>query len=109
MQKKRNPWYWLSVALMLTVAGAYAWKSDLYRRYHDHLRTEAEIQAAQDQVDQLRQNLEASRDRVQDLDSDPLEVEASVRRIKRWARPGERVYRMEEIPSQGPSSPETKP
>ncbi len=109
MRKKRNPWYWLTVALMLTAAGAYAWKSGLYSRYHNHLRYETEIQAKREKVNQLREDLEANRDRVEDLDSDPLEVEASVRRIKRWVRPGERVYRMEKIPSESPSSPAEKP
>ena len=99
MKTKRHTWYWLSAALLLSLAAAYALKADLYGRYQAHLQSEEQIHQFQSQVDHMRANVEAGHERVRALDSNPLENEAAVRRVKGWVRQDEQVYRVVEEPS----------
>jgi len=86
------------------LALAYAARRDLRGRYAAHQQSEDTVRQAGQQVEMLEEQLHQSRQRVEDLSTDPVEMEAAIRRIKRRVREGETVYRVEEAPA-----PEAQP
>jgi len=99
MKKTGYVRYWLVLLLAIGLAGAYGMKNHLAERYQAHLERERQIAEFRAQIGIMRGRAEASRSRVQQLDVNPVEKEAAVRRIKGWTRPGEIVYRVEEVPA----------
>jgi len=103
------PVYWIVLATVAWVAVVYAERRHFRERYQDHLRQEADIRRSQDERERLEDHVEATRRRVGSLDSDPLEIEAGLRRNSGLVRVGERVYRMKEVPrgtlDAGPAGP----
>lgn len=91
--------YWLALALTAAIMAGYASHRNLHRRFKDYLKSEADIQARQDRTATLEGRIEQSRERVESLGSDPLEIEADIRRHKTLVRDGERIYRIEEVPA----------
>lgn len=95
--------YWIILTLAITLAGAYAWKNRLYDRFLEHRDARRQLQEFRQQVGGMHERLETSRARVNELNSNPVENEAAVRRIKGYTRPGETIYRVTELPE--PAAP----
>jgi len=95
---KRNDltWYWLTLALVTALALAYVHFRDLGGRYQDYRRTEATVAAQRQQVELLRKTVADEERRALGMDTDPLEREAAIRRVKRLVRDGEIIFRVEE-------------
>ncbi len=91
--------YCMILLVLSGLALAYGWKNHLLDRYQAHLERERQIAEFRNQIGIMHDRAEASRNRVKQLDVNPVEKEAAVRRIKGWTRPGETVYRVEETPS----------
>jgi cell division protein FtsB len=85
------------LALMLTIGltVAYVVHRDLQGRYDFYLRSTEYVQGLQAQLDALKQEEERLKTRTEGLDSDPVEMEADIRRDKNLVRPGETVFRVD--------------
>lgn len=91
--------YFLVVLLAVLLATLYAGRRNLLGRYIDHEKRQEQLDAAQKQCDDLRKEIDASGRRVSNLGSDPLEIEAAIRRSKDLVREGEKIYRIEVDPA----------
>ncbi len=105
MNKKGRRWYWVTLLLAVAFAVFYLEQRDLPGRY---LNQQHEIGLLNEQREGLRK-LENERDRVrrrvENLNTDPLEIEAAIRSRKRLVREGEVVYRLEETPAEETARP----
>lgn len=93
--KKGRRLYWLTLTLAIMLALAYVVHWDLYGRYAAHQESENATEALLRQVDTLERERDKIQRRVQDLDTNPLEIEAAIRSRKRLVRDGETVFRVE--------------
>ena len=107
MRIHRRIGYLLIVLLAVAFAAAYALHRDFYGLYCDYMQSEEEVRAAHVQAEALESTLDRSRQRVHDLDSNPLEKESAIRRTQHLVRPGEKVFQIEESPTGG-SRPQTQ-
>lgn len=98
MKRTDNTWYWLTLALVTVLALVYIELRDLQGRYADYQRTVETVAEQRARVRQLRETVAAEKQRAEGMDSDPLEQEATIRRVKRLVREGEIVYRVEARP-----------
>lgn len=89
--------YWLALVGAAVLAAVYAERRDLGRRYEELRQTEAEVQTKRLQCETLERRIQASRQRVDSLGSDLLEIEADIRRNKSLVREGETIYRIEPV------------
>lgn len=80
----------------------YVERRDLYGRYLQYQQERDELQALQGQLDELNKEESRLKDHVGDLGTDPVEIEAAVRRSKHLVREGETIYRVE-TPGDTPS------
>ena len=76
------------------LAAAYAVQRDIRGRYEAQRQHQQAVDAARRQVESLERELVQHKERVEGLDHDPVEIEASVRRVRQLVRPGETVYRI---------------
>lgn len=97
MKKTDYTWYWLALALVSALALAYIDRHDLKGRYEDYRETMQLVSEQEAQVDALKSQLEEAQHRLKDMDSDPVEQEATIRRVRRLVREGEIVYRVEAL------------
>ena len=79
------------------LAAVYAEWRDVGRRYEAYRRNETEIQTKRIECEALEQRLQASRQRVDSLGNDLLEIEADIRHNKSLVREGEIIYRIEPV------------
>jgi hypothetical protein len=109
MQKRHWFRYWLGLAAAAGVTALYAYERDISGQYDNYRRSQAEFRDMQRQVEELRAKEELARRRVEMLRTDPVEMEATIRRNKNLLRAGERIYRVEAEPDQGASSSQEQP
>jgi cell division protein FtsB len=95
--------YWLVLTAVMAMVLAYAGHRNLRQRFQDYLKNKGEIQAKLRECEALEQRIQASRERVTSLGSDPLEIEAEIRRNKNLVREGEKIYRIQTV-SEDPAS-----
>lgn len=95
MERRSIRWRWLALLLVAGLAGAYAVHRDLYGTYLEYRESDARVDALMDGHKTLEETRDALQRRVDLLGSDPVEIEASIRRGKNLVREGERVYRIE--------------
>lgn len=103
-----NPlWYVLALLVTCAFAWGYYHACDLPGRFEEREERERELQRIRQEAEALEAQVQQAQERVYNLDADPLEVEASLRRIKGMVREDERIYRMEPLPE--PGAPEQTP
>lgn len=95
MKRTDYTWYWLALALVCALALVYIQRHDLKGRYKAYQETMETVSQQEQEVETLRTAVGNARDRVAGMDSDPLEQEATIRRVKGLVRDGEIVYRVE--------------
>ena len=91
--------YLLVVVLAVLLAALYAGRRNLPGRYIEHEERQGQLDAARKECEDLRKEIDASERRVNNLGSDPLEIEAAIRRSKDLVREGEKIYRIEVDPA----------
>jgi len=89
--------YWLTLLGVGVLAAVYAERRELGRRYEEYRRNEMEVQTKRLECEALEQRIQASRQRVDSLGNDLLEIEADIRRNKTLVREGEIIYRIEPV------------
>ena len=89
--------YWLALVVLAGLTAAYVHHRDLAGRYEEFKQSEQRVRALHEE----RRALEAERGslerRVQHLDGDPVELEATIRRNRNMVRDGETIFRIEEV------------
>lgn len=96
------------VALLLSVVAtsSYVYGRDLFQKYQAQEEIEKGVKSLQQQRDALLAERDALQKRVDVLDDDPVEIEATIRRTKHLVRVNERVYRVELPEERTLSAPE---
>ena len=93
--ESRAHWYLLALLVVVAVLSIYAQRRDLPGLYMNWQASESQVQALHEQVDGLEKQTTTLEQRVEYLNSDPVELEAAIRNGKRLVREGETVYRIE--------------
>lgn len=88
------------VATGLTVG--YVIHRDLAGQYTFYQENEEYVRAMREQQRALTAEEQRLTQRVEGLTSDPVEVEADIRRSKGLVRPGERILRIEPVNAEAP-------
>lgn len=96
MKRTDLTWYWLTLALVTALALVYIDRRDLQGRYGDYRRTVTTVEEQRQEVELLRKTVAEEEHRAQGMDTDPVEQEATIRRVKRLVREGETIFRVEE-------------
>lgn len=96
MKRTEQTWYWLTLALVTALALVYVNKRDLQGRYTDYRRTVETVEVQRDEVARLRETVANEEARAHGMDQNPVEQEATIRRVKRLVREGEIIFRVEE-------------
>jgi len=89
-------WGYILVFLLVTgLTVAYVIHRDLAGQYNFYQRNEEDVRTMREQLQTLDAEEQRLQERVEGLTSDPIEVEADIRRSKGLVRPGEHVIRIE--------------
>lgn len=90
---------WLLGLVLVTAVGyGYARQRNIQARYMEFQQNEKQIESVEQEIEALRQRVEQAQQRVNDMESDPVEIEATIRRIRRLTRDGEIIFRIEDCP-----------
>lgn len=95
MKRTDYTWYWLTLALVCALALVYILRHNLQDRYQAYRETMETVARQEQEVEALRAAVAEAQDRLKFMDSDPVEQEATIRRVKRLVRKGEIIYRVE--------------
>lgn len=95
MPERRRRWFWLALVVLVGLLAAYVQRRDLYRLHGNYVESEDEVERLHTRLEVLNQEEAELDKRVDGLDSDPLEMEAAIRRSKNLVRQGETIYRVE--------------
>ena len=109
MTRERKGLFGLVAILLIGASVWYAVRRDLYGRFLEHKHREAQIQTVHTQNKELEADIASTRQRIERLGDDPLEIETAIRQNKDLVREGERVYRIEPAPSGQVPAPTTAP
>lgn len=78
--------------------GAAVWfymdRRDIMQRYRDYQENNRKVQEAAEKTAALDDEVKSTQERVQNLHTNPLEMESAIRRAKGLVRPGEIVYKI---------------
>jgi cell division protein FtsB len=88
------------VATGLTVG--YVVHRDLAGQYNFYQENEEYVRTMREQLRVLTAEEQRLTERLEGLTSDPVEVEADIRRSKGLVRPGERILRIEPVDAEAP-------
>lgn len=87
--------YWFGLVLSVAITAAYVYGRDIFAKYESFLANEEGVRALERDRDALAAERDLLQERVNRLSSDPVEIEASIRRSKNMVRINERIYRIE--------------
>ena len=90
-----NVRYWIALVAVVGLLAGYAYHRDLLGAWKKLENSDGETQQLREQEAGLKAQRDSLKATVEGLSSDPVEVEASVRRNKNLVREGETVYRIE--------------
>lgn len=95
----------LAFGLAAVLAAVYFQQRDLPGRYRAYQQRQEQIRQAEAQVAALEATLKTGQEHADNLGTDPVEVEAAIRRVKRMVRDGETIFRIEEVSEAAPAAP----
>ena len=113
MRKEILIWL-LGLALVAAVGYGYAQQRNIQARYKEFQENTKQIEAVKKEIEALKQRVEQAQQRVQNMETDPVEIEATIRRVRRLTRDGETIFRIEDPqaasePAPSPSVSVTEP
>lgn len=91
--------YLLGIVLVGSVAYGYYHQRNIHARYLEFQENEKQIDAVRQDIESLKERVDQVKIRVQNMENDPVEIEATIRRIRRLTRDGEVIFHVEEVPS----------
>ena len=106
MLSRRVTGYWVALGAFLALVAGYVHWRDLPGRHRQYLQSGETVRGLSREADRLKQETEELRRRVEYLGSDPVELEAAIRRSENLVREGETIYRIEGI--DGSNDPPTR-
>ena len=106
MRKEILIWL-LGLALVAAVGYGYAQQRNIHVRYKEFQENTKQIEAVKQEIEALKQRVEQAQQRVQNMETDPVEIEATIRRIRRLTRDGETIFRIEDPPVDSEPAPST--
>ena len=109
MRRLRDSWYWVCIVAVAVALGLYSQRQDLAGLYREFRYSQDEVRQLEQRLEDLRAEEQALKQHVEDLDNDPLAVEAEIRRSKGLVRSDERIYRVELPPVEAPQSKQVQP
>lgn len=93
----REYFVWIvGLVLVAAVAYGYAHQRRLQERYEGLTESQHELDALRLQVENLRTQVQKTELQVTKMESDPLEIEAAIRRDTRRVKPDEIVFNIED-------------
>lgn len=96
VQTRERLTYLLVTALVLGGTFLYARHWDLQNQLDRYRASEKAAQEAHEDLARMEEAVKAERKRAADMDKDPVEKEATIRRISKGVREDEIVFRVEE-------------
>ncbi len=109
MSRLRESWYWLAIVAVALALGAYSQRQNLAGLYDDYRYSQDEVRQLEQRLSELQAEEQALKQHVEDLDKDPLAVEAEIRRSKGLVRSDEKIFRVELPPADAPQSKQVQP
>ena len=97
MRKEFLIWM-LGIVLVAAVGYGYAKQRDIHARYLQFQKNEKQVEAVRLEIEELKRRVEQAKQRVENMESDPVEIEATIRRIRKLTRDGEIVFHVESPP-----------
>jgi cell division protein FtsB len=101
--------YLLGAVLVGSVAYGYYHQRNIHARYIEFRENEKQIDAVRRDIEALKERVDQVKDRVENMKDDPVEIEATIRRIRRLTRDGEVIFHIEDAPvaveQQAPAPP----
>lgn len=94
MRKEFLIWL-LGVALVAAVGYGYAKQRNIHGRYLEFHNNEKQIEEVRVEIKELEKRVRAAKQRVENMESDPVEIEATIRRVRKLTRDGEVVFHIE--------------
>ncbi|MEK7794993.1 MAG: septum formation initiator family protein [Candidatus Hydrogenedentota bacterium] len=95
MRIRTGMWYWLALAFILGAVVFYAQQHDVFGLYDQYQESERAVQELDERLSAATAEEAVSREHVEHLERDPLEIEAAIRDGKGLVRDGETIYRVE--------------
>jgi cell division protein FtsB len=95
MNTRSNLKYGVAFVLVAAVTGWYAYQRDLPGQYRDYQDSETHVDGLRERSQHVEAERSRLQERVENLGSDQVEMEASIRRNEGLVRPGEKVVRVE--------------
>ena len=86
---------------MGSVAYGYYHQRNIQTRYIEFRENEKQIDAVSRDIEALKERVDQVKDRVENMKTDPVEIEATIRRIRRLTRDGEVIFHVEDAPAAG--------
>jgi cell division protein FtsB len=87
-------WYWIGLIILTGLLIAYAEYHDLPKLYTGYQESESDVTILEDRLEEVRISKEQLQTHVEELDENPLSVEAAVRENMGHVREGETVFRI---------------
>ncbi|MCL4218470.1 MAG: hypothetical protein KJ052_15900 [Candidatus Hydrogenedentes bacterium] len=94
MIRPSQPLYWLLLCSLVVCSVGYAYFRDFHGQSDIYRKGEADVERLRRELSDLKDDEAALRRSVEHLKSDPVEIEATLRRNKRVGREGERYFRI---------------
>jgi len=94
MRKEFLIWI-LGVVLVAAVGYGYAKQRNIHARYLEFQKNEKQIESVRLEIEELKKRVEQAKQRVENMETDPVEIEATIRRIRKLTRDGEVVFHID--------------
>jgi cell division protein FtsB len=88
-------WYWIGLIILIGLLIAYAEYHDLPKLYTSYQESETDVTVLEQRLEDVKKTKDQLQTHVEELDENPLSVEAAVRENMGHVRKGETVYRIE--------------
>jgi len=85
----------LGVVLVAAVAYGYAQQRNIRGRFSEFQNNENQVESVKKEIEALKERVEQAKQRVQNMENDPIEIEATIRRVRRLTRDGEIIFHIE--------------
>ena len=95
MSENPKGWYWLALVLIAVLLVVYVQRRDFFGLFQDYRQSEEKVESMHGQLEVLQAEEAELKIRVENLNDDPLELEAAIRRSKSLVRDGETIFRVE--------------
>lgn len=95
MQRSGKKWLVFAFVLVSGLLALYAYQRDLPGKYLSFQKSQSEVDALRSEKERLEEHSRLLQERVEQLNSDPVEIEAAIRRNRGLVREGEKVFQIE--------------